>query len=404
VKLELADVVRAHGPAFLAARGQSLSYAQRKVLKAIGVCRTAALGGHVEQCSDCGHRLIAYNSCRDRHCPKCQAAARAEWLQERAAELLPVNYFHVVFTLPAALGPIALQNRAALYSILFRAASETLLTIAADPKHLGATIGFLAVLHTWGQNLQHHPHLHCVIPGGGIGPDRASWIACRKSFFLPVRVLSRLFRSKFLAYLRQAFLNGDLSFHGKLEVLKAMDKFLGLLRQSACTEWVVYAKPPFGSPEQVLKYLARYTHRVAISNQRLLSCADAQVLFRWKDYASGNKQKTMTLDADEFLRRFLLHVLPPGFVKIRHFGFLANRCRKASIALCRGLLDHHAPVPTQPSTSAAVQVSEALPERPASCCPACKTGRLFVIQIVVPDGSGGLAGLTVSSVRANDTS
>jgi Putative transposase/Transposase zinc-binding domain len=399
VALELADVVRAHGPAFLATHGQSLSYAQRKVVKAIAVCRTAALGGHVAQCDDCGHRQITYNSCRNRHCPKCQAAARAEWLAERAAELLPVGYFHVVFTLPAALGPLALQNRAVLYSILFRAASEALLTIAADPKHLGARIGFLAVLHTWGQNLQHHPHLHCVIPGGGIGPDRASWIACRQSFFLPVRVLSRLFRAKFLAYLRAALRQSDLGFHGKLEGLKATDKFRELLRQSARTEWVVYAKPPFGSPEQVLKYLARYTHRVAISNQRLLSCTDTQVCFRWKDYASGNKQKAMTLDAGEFLRRFLLHVLPSGFVKIRYFGFLANRCRKERIALCRRLLDNSA---AAPRASAAVPAAEARLE--LHCCPACKIGRMFLLQTVLPARTGVPVGFTVSAVRAHDTS
>jgi hypothetical protein len=404
VTLELADVVRAHGPAFFATHGQSLSYAQRKVVRAIAVCRTAALGGHVAQCDDCGHRQIAYNSCRNRHCPKCQAAARAEWLEERAAELLPVGYFHVVFTLPAALGPLALQNRAVLYAILFRAASETLLTIAADPKHLGASIGFLAVLHTWGQNLQHHPHLHCVIPAGGIAPDRASWIACRQSFFLPVRVLSRLFRAKYLAYLRAAFQEGDLAFHGKLEGLKATNQFRELLRESARTEWVVYAKPPFGSPEQVLKYLARYTHRVAISNQRLLSCTDSQVCFRWKDYANGNKQKTMTLAADEFLRRFLLHVLPPGFVKIRHFGFLANRCRKERIALCRHLLGNPAPAPTPPAEPAAVPAAEAVLESLPRCCPACKIGRMFLRQAVLPDRAGVPVGFAVSAVRVYDTS
>jgi hypothetical protein len=289
-----------------------------------------------------------------------------------------------------------------LYSILFRAAAETLLTIAADPQHLGAHIGFLAVLHTWGQNLQHHPHLHCVIPAGGIAPGRTSWIACRPSFFLPVRVLSRLFRAKFLAYVRAAFDQGGLAFHGKLEGLQTTNKFHELLRDSARTEWVVYAKPPFGSPEQVLKYLARYTHRVAISNQRLLSCTDTEVSFRWKDYAHGNKHKTMTLAAGEFLRRFLLHVLPPGFVKIRHFGFMANRGRKEHLALCRILLANSAPAP--PSTPAAAAVAPTEPAPTTRCCPACRGGHLRTMQTVLPNRATVRAGWMVSVVPVYNTS
>ena len=266
-------------------------------------------------------------------------AARAAWLERRAAELLPVEYFHVVFTLPQPLAPLALQNQRVLYAILFRAASETLLQIGADPKHLGARIGFLAVLHTWGQNLHHHPHLHCVVPGGGIAPDRSRWIACRRQFLFPVKVLSRLFRGKFLAYLKSAFHQGELGFHGMLKPLGEQSNFIAWLKRMARSEWVVYAKPPFGGPQQVLKYLARYTHRVAISNQRLVALHDGLVTFRWKDYAQGGQPAIMTLQATEFIRRFLLHVLPRGFVRIRHFGFLANRCRQQRLQLCRKLLD-----------------------------------------------------------------
>ncbi|MEA2591136.1 MAG: hypothetical protein QOD62_967, partial [Actinomycetota bacterium] len=320
--LEVADVFRDHGDAFLDRYGDTLSPERRRALRDIAACRTEALGGHVEECDRCGHQRIAYNSCRNRHCPKCQATAAAQWMEARGAELLPVEYFHVVFTLPPALAPIALQNPREVYNILFRAAAETLRQIAADPKHLGAEIGFLAVLHTWGQNLQHHPHVHCVVPGGGLSPDGSHWVACRPGFFLPVRVLSRVFRGKFLALLGNAFDQGKLSFHGKLGVLADGGEFQRRLTASAQTEWVVYAKPPFGGPEQVLKYLARYTHRVAISNRRLVALEEGDVQFQWKDYAHGGGPKTMTLKAIEFIRRFLLHVLPSGFVRIRHYGFL----------------------------------------------------------------------------------
>ena len=376
--LELADVFRKYEGDFFARWGHVLGARQRKAFEAIRDCRTAALGGHVEhveQCDTCGHQVVSYNSCRDRHCPKCQAMARAKWLADREAELLPVPYFHVVFTLPLQIGGLALQNAREIYRILFRAVSETLLTIAADPKHLGAAIGFLAVLHTWGQNLHLHPHLHCVVPGGGIGPDGSSWVGCRPSFFLPVRVLSRLFRNKFLSYLREAFREGKLQFHGEMAQLAMPDAFEDLCRQAARIEWVVYAKPPFGGPEQVLKYLARYTHRVAISNSRIVSIDGGKVTFKWKDYAGGNETKTMTLDAVEFIRRFLLHILPAGFVRIRQFGFLANRTRGKKLELCRALLG----APPAPTNTAVTEKDE---KQERKRCPACKTGQMVLIGIV----------------------
>jgi hypothetical protein len=378
-RLEVADVFRDHGAAYLDEFGDSLSSEQRRVLQDITVCRTAALGGHVEECDHCGHQRIAYNSCRNRHCPKCQATAAAQWMEERAAELLSVEYFHVVFTLPSTLGPIALQNQRELYGILFRAAAETLQQIAADPKHLGAEIGVLAVLHTWGQNLQHHPHVHCVVPGGGLSPDGTRWIACRPGFFLPVRVLSRVFRGKYLALLRSAFNRGRLSFHGKLSVLADSVEFQRRLSLAAQTEWVVYAKRPFGGPEQVLKYLARYTHRVAISNQRLVALEDDKVRFHWKDYAHEGAQKTMTLKATEFIRRFLLHVLPSGFVRIRHYGFLANRICQERLALCRKLLGVETtldPISPDPSREPKESV-EGLPV--PIVCPSCGEGQMVIV-------------------------
>jgi hypothetical protein len=383
--LELADIFRIHGPAYLKAFGDSLSGGQRKALRDISVCRTAALGGYVKQCDPCDHREFAYRSCRNRHCSKCQAAARVAWLERRAAELLPVEYFHVVFTLPQALVPLALQNQRVVYGILFRAAAETLLQIAADPKHLGAKIGFLAVLHTWGQNLHHHPHLHCVVPGGGIAPDRSRWISCRQQFLFPVKVLSRLFRGKFAAYLKTAFHQGELGFHGKLAHLREKNNFIAWLNPMTQSEWVVYAKPPFGGPQQVLKYLARYTHRVAISNQRLVALQDGQVTFRWKDYSHGNQHRTMTLEASEFIRRFLLHVLPSGFVKIRHFGFLANRCRQENIPLCRTLL----PPTTKPPlpSSRGDSVTKEQPAEPPDRCPLCKLGRMRLVEILLSQAS-----------------
>jgi hypothetical protein len=377
--LEVADVFRDHGDAFLDRYGDTLSPERRRALRDIAACRTEALGGHVEECDRCGHQRIAYNSCRNRHCPKCQATAAAQWMEAREAELLPVEYFHVVFTLPPALAPIALQNPREVYNILFRAAAETLQQIAADPKHLGAEIGFLAVLHTWGQNLQHHPHVHCVVPGGGLSLDGSHWVACRPGFFLPVRVLSRVFRGKFLALLGKVFDQGRLSFHGKLGVLADVGEFQRRLTASAQTEWVVYAKPPFGGPERVLKYLARYTHRVAISNRRLVALEDGEVQFQWKDYAHGGGPKTMTLKAIEFIRRFLLHVLPSGFVRIRHYGFLANRVCREKLALCRALLRvETTPEPVAPEPAAAPQETVE-GQAVTKVCPSCGVGRMVIV-------------------------
>jgi hypothetical protein len=334
----VADIFRRHGEAFRQMHGGHLGRVERRVMGAITACRTAALGGHVEQCDDCGATRIAYNSCRNRHCPKCQGLARAKWLADRQAELLAAPYFHVVFTLPAPVGEIAFQNKAAVYAILFRTAAETLTTIAADPRHLGAKLGMTMVLHTWGQTLQHHPHIHCVVPGGGPSLDGTRWVACRPGFFLPVRVLSRLFRRLFLRELENAFDVGKLRFFGKLANLAEPQAFVRRLCELRRLNWVVYAKAPFGGPKQVLAYLGRYTHRVAIANSRLLSLADRKVCFSWKDYRAAGMTKVMTLNADEFIRRFLLHTLPDGFHRIRHYGFLANGGRGDHLALCRRLL------------------------------------------------------------------
>ena len=380
-RLEVADVFRTYGDDFLARWERVVSRPQRKAFDDIRACRTAALGGHVDQCDRCGHCAISYNSCRNRSCPKCQGAARAQWLAEREAELLPVEYFHVVFTLPQQIARMALQNARRIYSILFRAVAETLLTIAADPQHLGAAIGFLAVLHSWGQNLHLHPHIHCVVPGGGISPDHSRWIPCRryrKSFFLPGQVLSRCFRKRFLLHLRKSFQQGKLQFHGELEWLAQPAAFGALCQKAEGVDWVVYVKPPFGGPAQVLKYLARYTHRVAISNRRLLSMENGRVTFEWKDYADGHRTKVMTLEAVEFIRRFLLHVLPSGFVHIRHFGFLANRRRRAILALCRSLLA--VPPVNEVGANVTGECDSAGEEPWAHRCPVCKLGRMIVIQ------------------------
>jgi hypothetical protein len=374
-RLEVADVFRQHGEEFLKRWGNTVSPHQRKALRHIGVCRTAALGGHIEQCDHCLHRAIAYNSCRNRHCPKCQSSARDRWLAERAKELLPVPYCHVVFTVPEQLAPLALQNQRLFYGLLFRAVSQTLLEIAADPRHLGAEIGFLTVLHTWSQNLRHHPHVHCVVPAGGIALDGSGWVNCRQKFFLPVRVLSRLFRGKLLAFLRDAHTEGKLEFGGQLAVLADPVCFQAWLRPLKKSAWVVYAKRPFGGPENVLKYLARYTHRVAISNGRLLNCEQGRVSFRWRDSKDNNRTKTMTLDAIEFIRRFLHHILPPGFVKIRHFGFLANRNRSVRLALCRTHLAAWVPADAPVGLLTDQQMRAA--ERR---CPACQIGTLHIVE------------------------
>jgi hypothetical protein len=343
--LEVADIFRRHGNAFRSAQHGRLSPEQHRVMAAIEACRTATLGGHVEQCDDCRMVRIAYNSCRNRHCPKCQGLARVQWLADRQADLLPVPYFHIVFTVPAAIAAIALQNKAVVYDILLKTAAETVRVIAADPKHLGAETGMIAILHTWGQTLMHHPHAHCVVPGGGLAPD-GRWVACRPNFFLPVHVLSRLYRRLFLQRLQAAFDQGELVFFGNLVRLVEPAAFARHLAPLRHVEWNVYAKRPFGGPQQVLEYLGRYIHRVAIANSRLLGCENGRVRFRWKDYRADNKSKVMTLDADEFIRRFLLHVLPKGFRRIRHFGFLANACRAAKLPAIRAALQAPEPAPT----------------------------------------------------------
>ena len=380
--LEVGDVFRRYGDAYRQQHAGSLSRAQLRVMTSIERCRTSALGGHIEQCDQCSYQRNAYNSCRDRHCPKCQSLARAQWIEERQAELLDTPYFHVVFTVPEEIAAIAYQNKEVVYGVLFRAASETLQTIAADPKHLGAQIGFFAVLHSWGQNLMFHPHLHCVVPGGGLSPDGTRWISCRRGFFLSVRVLSRLFRRLFLELLEKAFADGQLQFFSALQPLQDRQVFLRYLAPLRKRKWVVYAKRPFAGPPQVLDYVGRYTHRVAISNNRLLNIDDRQVQFRYKDYRDGSQQKTMTLSAHEFIRRFLLHVLPEGFQRIRYYGLLGNRYRKEKLERCRQLLGMAPPEEASPAEKAPEDYRdryEALTGSSLWECPACHRGRMIVI-------------------------
>jgi len=376
--IEVADIFRRHGPAWRHANAGHVSLGQLKVMSAIESCRTAALGGHVARCENCAHTHIAYNSCRNRHCPKCQAIAAKEWLAEREAELLPVPYYHVVFTLPAAIGDIAYHNKAILYGLLFKAAAETLITIAADPKHLGARIGLTAVLHTWGSALTHHPHVHIIVPGGGISPDGQRWISCRPGFFLPVRVLSRLFRRLFLERLTALHATGRLRFFGDRAHLAGRRAFTAYLAPLRKTEWVVYSKRPFGGPEAVLAYLSLYTHRIAISNSRLVAFDDTGVTFKWKDYrATGHERaKLMTLAINEFVRRFLIHVLPGGFHRIRHYGLFANGGRAENIARARRLLNMPAP-PVEPSVAGGT--GDAEPQSLSYPCPCCG-GRMIVIE------------------------
>jgi hypothetical protein len=377
--LEVADILRVHGEAFRRAHAGHLSLGQLRVMSAIEACRTAELGGHVARCDSCERLAVSYNSCRNRHCPKCQGAAARAWLAEREADLLPVPYFHLVFTLPAPLASVAFQNKAAVYDLIFKAAAETLATIAADPKHLGARIGLIAVLHTWGSALTHHPHVHCIVPGGGLSADGQRWIACRKGFFLPVRVLSRLFRRRFLEKLAAAHARGRLSFFGELSHLADPARFQAHLAPLRRAEWVVYAKPPFGGPAAVLAYLARYTHRVAIANSRLVSMDDHAVRFRWKDYRTADpatgavKIKTMALSPDEFIRRFLLHVLPTGFHRIRHYGLLAKGPRAPDLGMLRTL------IAAQAGDTAAAPVPEPAEPEPQTC-PGCG-GRLRIVEI-----------------------
>jgi hypothetical protein len=384
-ELEVAQILRRYTAGYRLSNGP-LSPEQARVVSALVACRTAALGGHVEACDACQERVIAYNSCGNRHCPKCQGARTGEWLERERSRLLPVPYAHVVFTLPHLLGPLLLQNPRVGYRLLFEATAQTLFEIAADPKHLGAQIGFLTILHTWGQTLVHHPHLHCLIPAGGLSADQTRWVACRDSFFLSVRVLGRLFRGKYLALLEESFRAGHLRFHGRLEALGEENAFRRLLREARRKNWVVYAKPPFGGPEQVLKYLARYTHRVALANSRLLQISDQEVVFTYKDYADGSRRKTLSLEPEEFIRRFLLHTLPKGFVRIRRYGLLANGQRETLLARCRAVLgtgaqaeaaSHLQPEPGDPPSN------ESPGHDPQSrLCPACGKGRLRVIEIL----------------------
>ena len=388
-KLEVADVFRRFGAAYRQKFSAVLSTAQRRVMTAIEACRTAVLGGHVEVCDRCGQQRIWFNSCSNRHCPKCQSLARAEWIEDRQSELLDVGYFHVVFTVPEQIADIALQNKRTVYGILFRTTAEALQTIAADSRHLGAEIGFFAVLHTWGQNLFHHPHLHCVIAGGGLSPDGARWISCRPGFFLPVRVLSRLFRRLFLEYLQAAFDSGKLQFFGSIERLGDAREFRSYIAPLKQIEWVVYAKPPFAGPQKVIDYVGRYTHRVAISNNRLLDMEQDRVTFRWKDYRHNDRPKTMTLSAEEFIRRFLIHVLPEGFQRIRYYGFLCNRYRAEKLALCRQLLGMPVadtePAPgDQPTDYDYATLYENLTGSSLRQCPVCRQGRMVVVETLAP--------------------
>ena len=364
--LEVADIVRCAGESFRERSRRWITWQHRKVLDAILRCRTAVLGGHRDRCADCGHVAISYNSCGNRHCPRCQGNARLRWLQAREAELLPTRYVHAVFTLPRELAPVALQNKKVIFNLLFHSSAETLLEIARDPRHLGADVGFFSVLHTWNQRLQFHPHVHCILAAGGLSPDRSRWIGSSRRFFLPIKVLSRVFRGKFAAGLKQLFEDDKLQFHGSLVDLAAPGCFASFLRQLFRQDWVVYAKPPFGGAEHVLNYLARYTHRVAISNHRLVAFENDRVSFRWRDYAHGGKKKVMTLSADEFLRRFLLHVLPKGLVRIRHFGLFANRRRGAALERCRQLLG-------------AAACADRLGTTTQMRCPAC-SGVMMVVE------------------------
>ncbi len=380
---EVADIVRAYGAAYRSTH--DVWPGQGVALRAIERCRTAALGGHVEACDTCGARRVAYNSCRNRHCPKCQGSARAKWVAAQQAQLLPIEYFHVVFTLPHALNALARVNPRRLYALLFHAAAATLQAFARDPRHLGAALGVTAVLHTWGQNLSQHLHVHCVVTGGGLSADGQRWVSTRRGFLFPVRALSTVFRGKFLVGLRQLRARGHLHFAGDSAALADEPPWTEWLRTLRATDWVVYAKPPFGGPERVLNYLGRYTHRVAIANRRLVSIDDGVVRFRWKDYAHGNQMKVMALPAEEFLRRFLLHVVPSGFRRIRHFGLLANRRRAAALARCRALLEPPAPLEVPPfdrrgAFDDATPPGTAAPPR----CPLCGGGPMRIVEILGP--------------------
>jgi Putative transposase/Transposase zinc-binding domain len=388
--VEVADIFRQHGPEYR--QTHLLPLQHLRVMRAVEVCRTAELGGHKEQCEECGHIEISYNSCRNRHCPKCQTLRKENWIKDRGQDLLPVEYFHVVFTVPSELNPLFIMNPRVMCNLLFRSASETLLELADNPKHLGARIGFMVILHTWGQNLMEHPHVHCVVTGGGLSPDNR-WVSCRKGFFIPVRVMSSLFRGKFLDHLKKSFDDEDLIFPGGIAHLKDPRIFEVFRRQFYHKKWVVYCKPPFDGAEGVLQYLGRYTHRIAISNNRILTLHDGEVCFRWRDYSDGDRQKTMTVTAHEFIRRFLLHVLPHRYVRIRHFGLLSNRNRKDDISVCRMLLD------SGKTTTREKDKQETWQEQllricgiDVTTCPVCKNGRMLTVELLPPCRCNGPPG------------
>jgi len=380
--LEVADIFRQHGPAYR--ESHRLPRQELRVMRAIEVCRTAGLGGHKDQCDHCGHVEISYNSCRNRHCPKCQTLRKEKWIEARREDLLPIEYFHVVFTLPSELNPLVSMNRMVLYDLLFRSASETLTQLAQHPKHLGATVGVIGILHTWGQNLMDHPHVHCIVTGGGLSSD-GTWRPCRRGFFLPIRVMSALFRGKFLGLLKRCFQSDALVFSGSLNHLKQSEDFEQFRRQLYHKKWVVYCKPPFDGVKGVLQYLGRYTHRIAISNNRILNICNGDVSFLWRDYADHNCQKTMTLKADEFIRRFLLHVLPSRYVRIRHFGLLANRKRKKAIALCRKILGDAQTLTQQNSRKETWQEQLfRICGVDVTLCPVCRKGRMYMVALLLP--------------------
>jgi len=381
---EVADIFRLHGPRYR--EQHNLPFHQLRLMHDIESCRTAVLGGHVERCDHCAEERISYNSCCNRHCPKCQSAARTKWVESRKGELLPIEYHHVVFTIPEQLNDIVLRNKPQMYKILFATSAETLQTIAADPRHLGAQIGFFSVLHSWGQNLLFHPHIHCVVTGGGISADRTRWVSCKPGFFLPVRVLSRLFRRLFLTALEDAYRENLLSFPGAIEEIQAPAAFGKLISSLKHTEWVVYSKPPFGGPQRVVEYLGRYTHRVAIDNRRILNVSAGNVTFQYKQYrsADAHKSRTMTVEADEFIRRVLLHSLPPGLPRIRHYGLFAGRTKKQNLALCRKLLSVSADSPLPSAAEVEATLSRA--EDHYRQCPACQIGRMFRMMVIAPGG------------------
>jgi hypothetical protein len=381
--LEVADIFRQHGPAYR--ESHRLSRNALRVMRAIEVCRTAVLGGHQDKCDHCGHLEISYNSCRNRHCPKCQTLRKEKWIEARTEDLLPIPYFHVVFTLPSELNPLVSMNRKVLYDLLFRSVSETLTKLANDPKHLGAEIGGIGILHTWGQNLMDHPHIHGIVTGGGLSSDRSRWVSCRKGFFIPVRVMSALFKGKFLDLLKRCFQSDALVFPGRIGPLKQAGDFERFRNKLYHQKWVVYCKPPFDGVQGVLQYLGRYTHRIAISNNRILNTRNGDVSFLWRDYADHNRQKTLTLKADEFIRRFLLHVLPSRYVRIRHFGLLANRKRKDNIVLCRKLLgDGKTETKQKGSKETWQEQLFRICGIDVTLCPVCQKGRLYTIALLLP--------------------